>query len=115
MGGRYRITALVNDEQGRGNKTQFIRWVSGGDLVPAFEERMNALSPGQVSEPFRTQFGWHIVQVIERRDYDNTDEVLRAKAREAIRERKATESGELWLRRLRDEAYVEIRLDAERI
>jgi peptidyl-prolyl cis-trans isomerase SurA len=90
-------------------------WVSGGDLVPIFEERMNALSPGQVSEPFRTQFGWHIVQVIERREYDNTNEVLRAKAREAIRERKATEAGELWLRRLRDEAYVEIRLDAERI
>jgi peptidyl-prolyl cis-trans isomerase SurA len=90
-------------------------WVSGGDLVPAFEERMNALNPGQISEPFRTQFGWHIVQVIERRDYDNTNEVLRAKAREAIRERKANEAGELWLRRLRDEAYVEIRLDAEPI
>jgi peptidyl-prolyl cis-trans isomerase SurA len=55
------------------------------------------------------------VQVIERRDYDNTDEALRAKARAAIKERKATEAGELWLRRLRDEAYVEIRLDAEPI
>ena len=101
-----------SDDKGSAIKGGDLGWVSRGDLVPRFEEQMNQLSIGETSEPFRTEFGWHIVQVLERRDYDNTDEVLKSQAREAIRERKAVEATELWLRRLRDEAYVEIRLDA---
>jgi peptidyl-prolyl cis-trans isomerase SurA len=87
-------------------------WVSPGMLVPAFEREMEALKPGEISVPFETPFGWHIVQVLERRQHDSTEETRRAQAAEAIRARKMEEATELWLRRLRDEAYVDIRLDA---
>ncbi|MDQ3582604.1 MAG: peptidylprolyl isomerase [Pseudomonadota bacterium] len=86
-------------------------WMSPGDLVPKFEDAMTALEPGGVSEPFETEFGWHIVQVLERRRRDNTVEAMRAQAREAIRRRKGEEERQAWLRRLRDEAYVEYRLE----
>jgi peptidyl-prolyl cis-trans isomerase SurA len=102
-----------SEDQASAIKGGDLGWVSIGNLVPEFEEQMDRLQPGELSEPFRTQFGWHLVQVVGRRDYDNTDAALRQRAQEAIRERKATEATELWLRRLRDEAYVEIRLGQE--
>lgn len=86
-------------------------WSSPGNLVPAFEEQMDLLALNQISPPFKTQFGWHIVQVLERRDYDATDETLRDQARKAVRDEKAEEAMENYLRRLRDEAYIELRLD----
>lgn len=85
-------------------------WLSPGDQPPAFAAAMNDLNPGQVSQPFQSDAGWHIVQVLERRQHDSADDVQRAAAREAIARRKADEELEQWLRRLRDEAYVEIRL-----
>lgn len=85
-------------------------WVNPGDVVPEFEEEMNNLAPGRVSEPFRTEFGWHILQVLERRNFDSTEQAERNEARSAIRQKKAEEEYELFLRRLRDEAYVDIRL-----
>ena len=88
-------------------------WADPGMFVPEFEEVMNAMQPGQISEPFRSPFGWHILEVVERRTHDNTRELIRAKAREYIGERKREEELELWLRRLRDEAYVEYRLGDE--
>jgi peptidyl-prolyl cis-trans isomerase SurA len=84
-------------------------WVGPGDLVPQFEETMNQLKPKEISQPVQTRFGWHIIQVQERRDHDSTDEFKRNKARELIRKRKNDEELALWLRRLRDEAYVEYR------
>ena len=86
-------------------------WVSPGDLVPEFEAAMNSLAPGEVSQPFKTQFGHHIVQVLERREHDSTEDVKRAKAREAIRRRKLEEAHQNWLREMRDDAYVEYRLE----
>lgn len=86
-------------------------WLNPGDTVPAFEREMDLLDDGEISEPFLTQFGWHIVQVIERRNHDSTEAVRRAKAREAIMNRKRDEELQTWLRQLRDEAYVETRLD----
>ncbi len=71
---------------------------------------MNELAEGELSKPFRSQFGYHLLQVQERREFDNTEATLKAKARDSVRERKGEEAAELWLRRLRDEAYVEIRL-----
>jgi peptidyl-prolyl cis-trans isomerase SurA len=86
-------------------------WTSPGDLVPQFEEQMDALALNEVSEPFKSPFGWHIVQPLERRQHDNTEEALRNTARQAIQKQKSEEAIELWLRRLRDEAYVEVMLD----
>lgn len=85
-------------------------WTNPGDMVPEFENEMKALSANQISEPFQTQYGWHILQVLERREFDSTDEIRRTRAREFIRQRKLNEAQETWLRQLRDEAYVEYRL-----
>ncbi len=86
-------------------------WISPGDVVPEFESVMNGLKPGQVSEPFQTPFGWHIVQVLGRRTHDSTQDLRRATARDIIRRRKVEEEVQAWLRRLRDEAYVQYKLD----
>jgi peptidyl-prolyl cis-trans isomerase SurA len=102
-----------SDDTGSALKGGDLGWVSPGDTVPEFEETMNALAPGQVSEPFGSPFGWHIVQVQERRTQDTADDLLRLKAREAIQKRKAEEATEVWLRQLRDEAYVDVRLDGD--
>jgi len=85
-------------------------WITPGGTVPQFEEVMSRLAPGELSEPFRTPFGWHLLQVEERREQDSTDQMRVQKAKEAIRQRKAEEATELFLRRLRAESYVEIRL-----
>jgi peptidyl-prolyl cis-trans isomerase SurA len=86
-------------------------WQPAGVFAPEFETAINALQPGQVSAPFRSPFGWHVAKVVERRSRDATDETRRARARAAIQNRKAAEEYDMWLRRLRAEAYVEIRLD----
>ncbi len=87
-------------------------WANPGQFVPAFEKALGELAPGQISEPFKSDFGWHIVQVLERRDYDDTDTFLRTRAHNALRERKVEEELQNWLRRLRDEAYVKVMLDS---
>ena len=87
-------------------------WTNPGDLVPEFENVMDSLEPGATSEPFRTQFGFHVVQVLDRREHDSTEDIKRARAREAIRRRKLDEARTDWLRQMRDEAYVEYRLDS---
>jgi peptidyl-prolyl cis-trans isomerase SurA len=86
-------------------------WVNPGMMVPEFEAQMTQLKPGEISEPFKTQFGWHLVQVLERREHDNAEDMQRDKAREIIRQKKIMEAEQNWLRQLRDEAYVEYRLD----
>lgn len=88
-------------------------WVNPGDTVPEFERAMNALKPGEVSPPVRSPFGWHLIQVVERRLQDVTDERKRNAARAALRERKADEAYEDWLRQLRDSTYVDYRLERE--
>lgn len=89
-------------------------WLSPGDTVPEFEQAMDALKPGEISEPIQTPFGWHLIQVVERRVEDVSTERQRAAARMALRERKAEEVYQDWVRQLRDRAYVEIRLNDER-
>ena len=72
---------------------------------------MDSLAPGELSEPFESQYGWHIVQVLERRDRDDTETSRRAEAMRTLRARKIEENLEAWIRQVRDEAYVEYRLD----
>jgi peptidyl-prolyl cis-trans isomerase SurA len=102
-----------SDDTGSALRGGDLGWVNPGDTVPDFEDAMNALAIDAVSQPFQSPFGWHIVQVQERRSQDRGAEFMRIKAREAIQRRKAEEATEDWLRQLRDEAYVEVRLDDE--
>jgi len=85
-------------------------WSNPGTFVPEFEKELTSLKENEISEPFHTQYGWHIVQVLGRRQFDNTDELKRRRAAEAIRASHADEETELWMRRLRDDAYVEYKL-----
>ena len=85
-------------------------WTGPGTFVPEFDKAIADLKPNEISEPFKTRYGWHIVQMLGTRTYDSTDDVRRQRAFAAIRESKADEETELWLRRLRDEAFVEIKM-----
>ncbi len=100
-----------SDDRGSALQGGDLGWVNPGDTVPAFENVMKNLPAGGLSEPFQTRFGWHIVQVLERREFDDTEKVKRARAADQIRQRKMDEELQNWLRQIRDEAYVELRLD----
>jgi peptidyl-prolyl cis-trans isomerase SurA len=84
-------------------------WIYPGDTVPEFERAMNALQPGQISEPIESPFGFHLIQVLERKTEDVSQERKRLVARQALRERKLEEATQEWLRQVRDRAYVEYR------
>jgi len=86
-------------------------WISPGETVPEFEQAMRSLKQNQVSAPFKTAFGWHIVQVLERREQDMSKDRQRLTARQSIRARKADEQWQEWVRQQRDKAYVELRLE----
>jgi len=85
-------------------------WAGPGNFVPVFEQQMNMLQPNEISQPFRSQFGWHIIQVLERRVYDATADKQKQEAILAIRNSKLGDEVDIWTRRLRDEAFVEYRL-----
>lgn len=99
-----------SDDTGSALNGGDLGWLNPGETVPQFEEVMMRLGDNQISQPFSSPFGWHIVQVLERRRQDTRDEVMRLRAKDAIRQRKAEEATEEWLQQLRDEAYVELRL-----
>jgi len=100
-----------SDDKGSALKGGSLDWVNPGDLVKPFEEAMSKLAVGQISDPVQTQFGWHLIQVLDRENKDNSAEYRKNLVRDAIRKRKIEEETELWIRRLRDEAYVEINED----
>lgn len=86
-------------------------WVNPGQYPPEFEQVINALQLGELSQVIRTPFGYHLIKVLDRRTHDSTENYQQAKVKDAIRQRKTIENTDQWLRRLRDEAYVEYRLD----
>jgi peptidyl-prolyl cis-trans isomerase SurA len=96
----------VDGSAGRGGD---LGWIYPGDTVPDFERAMNALQPGQLSEPVRTEFGYHLIEVLERRTDAASPERVRALARQALRERRIEETLQDWLRQVRDRTYVEYR------
>ena len=88
-------------------------WVNPGEMVPAFEQAMNALPVGGISQPVLSPFGWHLIQVEERREHDVSDELQRMQARQILFERRAEPAFEDWLAQLRNEAYIDNRLEKQ--
>lgn len=103
--------ARANSDDGTAARGGELDWVFPGDTVPEFEQAYEQLKVGEVSQPVRTPFGYHLIQVLERRSGDASLERKRLQARQAIRDRKAEEAYTEWLRQLRDQTYVELRLE----
>jgi peptidyl-prolyl cis-trans isomerase SurA len=110
-GAKFEDLARLNSEDASSAKGGDLGWISPGDAVPAFEEALNKLAVNQVSGPVRTPFGWHLIEVLERRKQDVTADRARLQAQLAIRQRKSDEAFQDWVRQTRDRAYVEVRLD----
>ena len=110
-GADFAELARLNSADGSASRGGDLDWLFPGDTVPEFERAMNSLKPGEISQPFNTSFGWHLVQVLERRSTGLTQERRRMQARQAIKERKSDEAFQDWLRQLRDRTYVEMRLE----
>ena len=101
------VAQVTSQDPGSAAEGGDLGWAGPGTFAPEFEQEIAALKDNEISEPFKTQFGWHIVQMLGHRRFDNSDEIKRRQAMEAIRASKADEETELWLWRMRDEAYVE--------
>jgi len=101
---------LLSDDPGSANLGGDLGWTSPGGFVPEFEQVIDAAEIGVVSEPFRTQFGWQIAEVLDRRVYDNTEDLKQRNCDLRIRNSKMEEESLLWMQRLRDEAFVEKRI-----
>jgi peptidyl-prolyl cis-trans isomerase SurA len=110
-GANFEDLAKLNSEDSTSAKGGDLGWLNPGDTVPEFDDAMKKLEVGQVSAPVRTPFGWHLIQVIERRRQDITADRERSDAQVAIRQRKSDEAFQDWVRQIRDRAYVEVRLD----
>lgn len=104
---KFEDMARQYSDDGSATKGGDLGWLSPGETVPEFEHAMDTLKPGEISQPIHSPFGYHLIQVLERRSQDVTKERQRLLARQTLRERKIDEAQEDWLRQLRDSAYVE--------
>jgi peptidyl-prolyl cis-trans isomerase SurA len=104
------IAAVTSQDPGSGAQGGDLGWAGPGTFVPEFEQQLDTLKENEISEPFKTQFGWHIIQLLGRRVHDATQDKIRQQVFAQLRESKAEEETELWLRRLRDEAFVDYRM-----
>jgi peptidyl-prolyl cis-trans isomerase SurA len=103
------IAKAVSEDPGSANEGGDLGWTGSGTFVPEFEDMLKKLGENEISQPFRTQYGWHIVQVLGHRTQDMSTDERKRRAFEQIRASKFDEETELWLRRLRDEAFVDYR------
>jgi peptidyl-prolyl cis-trans isomerase SurA len=103
------VAEAVSEDPASAAEGGDLGWLSPGDTVPEFEDAMAGLQINELSPPIKTRFGWHLLEVLERRSHDTTDEVKRTQCARQIRASKAEEERELWVRRLRDQAFVDIR------
>jgi peptidyl-prolyl cis-trans isomerase SurA len=110
-GADFAEMARVHSEDGSAARGGELDWLTAGDTVPDFERAFVDLRINEVSEPVRTPFGYHLIQVLERRAADMSNERRRMQARQALRERKSDDAYQEWLRQLRDQSYVELRLE----
>jgi peptidyl-prolyl cis-trans isomerase SurA len=104
------FASTMSEDSGSAVNGGDLGWTGPGVFVPEFESTLAALKENEISEPFKTQYGWHIVQLLGRRQFDTTEESLRDRAFRQLRESKADEETEIWLRRLRGEAFVDTAL-----
>ena len=107
----FATLARLHSVDGSATRGGDLGWLHPGDTVPAFEAAMNKLQPGEVSQPIKTQYGYHLIQVVDRREEAMDAERMRFMARQILRQRKLAEATATWQRELRDRAYVEIRRD----
>ena len=103
------LSKEFSEDPGSALKGGELGWSTPGMFVPEFEQTMNSIAIDEVSEPFRSQFGWHILQVTERREQDFSDNILRNGAENMLRQRKFEEELQVWLQEIRDEAFIEIK------
>ncbi len=108
---KFEDLARLYSNDGSASKGGDLGWIYPGDTVPEFERAMNALKPGEVSQPVESPFGYHLIEVLERKTEEVSKERQRLLARQSLREQKLEEAYEDWLRQLRDRAYVEYRLE----
>ena len=104
------IATAVSEDPGSAVEGGDLGWAGPGTYVPEFEAELTMLDINEISEPFRSPFGWHIIQLLDKRVHDTTEDLERRRAMMAIRESKLEEETELWLRQMRDEAFIEYRL-----
>lgn len=99
-----------SQDKGTANDGGKLGWVNPGEMVPEFEQVMKRLKPGQISKPFDSRYGWHIIKLLNKRNRDNTKEFKRAEARRLVRQRKFQEELQAWRRQIREEAFVDIKI-----
>jgi len=104
------VAKLLSDDPGSASNNGEMGWSDPGTFVPEFEDIANNLETGMLSEPFRSRFGWHVLEVVERRTYDNTEDLKESNCIQRVRNGKLNNETELWVRRIRDEAFVETRI-----
>jgi peptidyl-prolyl cis-trans isomerase SurA len=104
------LAKLLSDDQGSANSGGDMGWTDPGTFVPEFDQIVKATEVGSLSEPFQSRFGWHIVEVVGRRVYDNTEDLKEVNCDLLIRNGKMDEETQAWIRRLRDEAFIDIRI-----
>lgn len=105
------LAKVHSDDTGSAARGGELDWIYPGDTVPDFERALQELKPGEISQPVKTPFGYHLIEVLERRASDVSQERRRLEARKVLRERKSEDAYQEWLRQLRDQAYVELRLE----
>ena len=110
-GANFEELARLHSEDATAARGGDLGWLYPGDTVPDFERAMDGLQPGEISQPVQSPFGWHLIQVLERRKADVSADRVRLRARQVLRERKSEEAYQEWLRQLRDQTYVELRLE----
>ena len=110
-GADFAALARANSDDSTAARGGDLDWIYPGDTVPEFERALQELKPGELSQPVKTPFGFHLIQVIERRSAELSPERRRLQARQALRERKSDDAYQQWLRQVRDQTYVELRLE----
>ncbi len=110
-GEKFAELARIHSQDGSATKGGDLGWIYPGDTVSEFERAMNELKPGEISRPVKSPFGYHLIEVLERRVQDVSADRQKAMARQVLRERKLDEAYQDWLRQARDRAYIELRLE----